>query len=624
MRDHQPIPLTAFNGLWARGWYDSNPLDHFSDCLNIKTVPNGFEVRDGFEQTFTVGSVLRQWVYKVFGQADRLLILDNNGSLWDSTNLLVPILTISGMTDFAAVSFGGRAYISPSNGITGLPGEKLYVYDGTSCRAAGGAAPSGGMTATEAATSGDVEAGFRIFAVAYETDTGFITAPGPAVFPTLTSTGGFEVTLSDIPTGPANVVARRLLATKLIVNYNGDQTGYQLFFIPNGRIPDNTTTTFNVSFFDAALLNDAWYLLDLFSEIPAMLWLNTYHGRIVGGGENANPSVVRVSEAGQPEAFNQVSGLLVVDPANTSSGVTNGTSFKDIFYLFKKDKTYNTADNNGVPSSWQVPSAIDEGIGADCHSIAEISDSSGVNIDKIIVAHQSGLIQFTGTYNRPEISWKIYNLWARINKKYFYTVQVAHDPTRQLIYCAVPLDDAIAPSHILVCDYSEIDPFAWNFYKLVRWYVWTLADGVVPTSIIVETSTTDATLMFRVGSSTGNVYTQVAEKRDDFSHAIPTPFIQSAILAIDSERGIQHINGIKLRIQGAGILTTTLYDKDKKTSSTLANLTLVNAPGREYDLPANFSVQGFMIKFGVSNYQEWFRCNAITGYAKQLYSQFPM
>jgi hypothetical protein len=173
MRDHTPIPVSEFNGLWARGWYDANPVDHFSDCLNIKTVPNGFEVRDGFEKTVTIGSVLRQWVYKVYGQADRLLILDGGGSLWDSTAMSVPILTVASMTDFCAVSFGGRAYISPTNGVTGLAGEKLYVYDGAGVAvAAGGAAPVGTMVAAESASTGNVEAGFRLYAVAYVTDTG--------------------------------------------------------------------------------------------------------------------------------------------------------------------------------------------------------------------------------------------------------------------------------------------------------------------------------------------------------------------------------------------------------------------------------------------------------------------
>jgi hypothetical protein len=36
LRDHQPIEITEFNGLWRRGDVDNTPLDHFSDCNNIK------------------------------------------------------------------------------------------------------------------------------------------------------------------------------------------------------------------------------------------------------------------------------------------------------------------------------------------------------------------------------------------------------------------------------------------------------------------------------------------------------------------------------------------------------------------------------------------------------------
>ena len=622
MRDHQPIPITEFNGLWARGWYDSNPVDHFSDCLNIKTVPNGFEVRDGLGNKIIIGSVYRMWIFKVYGQSDRILILDGTGTMWDSTALSVPILgPITGMTDFAAVSYGGRAYISPSNGSTGLPGESWYVYKGSGTAVkAGGSAPSGTLVATESTDSGNVESGFRVYAVAYETDTGFITSPGPVAFATLQSTGGFKVTLNGVPVGPANTVKRHILATKFITGYNGDQTGYTLYFCDT--LNDNSTTTIDLSFFDSELLSDASYLLDLFTNPPATLWLTMYHGRLIGGGENSNPSVVRVSEPGQPEAINQVSGLLVIDPANTSSPVTNGVEYKDIFYVYKKSRTYSTSDNNGDPSSWNVIT-IDEGIGTDCHGIATISDTPGVDVDRVILAHQSGLMLFTGTYSRPEVSWKIRDLWNRINQKYFHTVQLAHDVTRQLIYCAVPLDSATSPSHILVCDYSEIDPFAWNFYKLVRWYVWSFAGTIKPTTIIVETSTTDGTMLFKLGSSAGNVYTMSSSYKDDDGTAIPTPMIRTAILGVDKERGIQHTGAVRLRIQGNGSLGIKLYDKDMIGSYTAASLTLATTPGREYDILTNFNAQGAMLELKLSAYQNWLRCNGITVFMKPIYNGFP-
>jgi hypothetical protein len=37
-RDHEPITLSNFKGLWQRGNVDEVPPDHFTDCNNIKFI----------------------------------------------------------------------------------------------------------------------------------------------------------------------------------------------------------------------------------------------------------------------------------------------------------------------------------------------------------------------------------------------------------------------------------------------------------------------------------------------------------------------------------------------------------------------------------------------------------
>jgi hypothetical protein len=625
LRGHQPVEMEAFNGLWARGDDDAVPPDHFSDILNMMFTPEGIQTRDGFgDASLVITSVRRAWVYKVYGQADRLLILDGSGNLWDSTNLVTPILTIAEMTDCAFLNFAGRAYISPNDGNTGLPGEKVYIYKGSGVAvAAGGVVPTGSMVAAESASAGDIEAGLHLFAVAYETDTGFITAPGPAVFASVTATGGLSVDLSGIPIGPSNTAARRIIATKIIQNYNGDQTGYEFFFVPDGRIANNSATTLTVSFFDVALLSSADYLFDLFTEIPALLWLNTFGGRLVGGGENANPSVVRISEPGQPEAINQITGLLVIDPANTSSPVTNGQEIREVLYLFKKSRAYATSDNNAEPSSWKVTN-IDEGTGTYPHGIAAVADSGGVNIDKAFIADQSGLMQFTGTFARPELSWKIRDVWARINKLYFHTVNIAHDTNIQRIYVAVPLDAATHPSHILVGDYSNYDgSYNASLMSAMKWTIWTLADNKQPQVVLVETNTSDNTLVFRVGVYGGNFYNLVADRTNDFQNAIPTPYLQTGIIPKAPSGEILHINALRYKIKGYGALVTTLYDRDKVTSSVAAGHTLAANPGKEVTVLANFKAQGFIVKLSVSSLNEYFKLHGLKIFVKQFATSFP-
>src|SRR5258706_4864107 len=296
MRDHQSIVIREFKGEFDRGSDDVCPPGYLLKARNVIFTNFGVKTRPGFEKTITLANTVRIQTYKRIGEADRLLILTSDGKLWDSTNLATPILNIPAMTDFSMINMFNRAYISPHNGIRGLPGEFLYVYVGSgTARKAGGSPPSGfTLLATNSGSSGHVEPCFRFVAVAFETDTGFITRLGPVAgtvpsFASLTTTGVKKLTVNAIPIGPAGTVARRIAVTKVIVD--GVSTMNQLlnefFFIPNGRIADNTSTgPLDYDFYDADLVDSADYLLDNLDSPPAFVHVNDYNGSLVGVGED--------------------------------------------------------------------------------------------------------------------------------------------------------------------------------------------------------------------------------------------------------------------------------------------------------------------------------------------------
>src|SRR5678815_274518 len=142
MRDHQPLTLDKFNGLWNQGDIEDTPMDHFSDCNNIKYVGgSSFTVRDGLgaHQSIAtpISNVLRMYNYPT---ADRntVLVLTSGGTIYhvvDAITMYGPILTIPSMTDFGFTPYAGRAYITPFttevigglNRERGLQNEKLYV-----------------------------------------------------------------------------------------------------------------------------------------------------------------------------------------------------------------------------------------------------------------------------------------------------------------------------------------------------------------------------------------------------------------------------------------------------------------------------------------------------------------
>lgn len=497
MRDHQPIDITEFNGLWKRGDAESAPLDHFTDCDNIKFIQSGFATRDGLD-IFNIGIVaplpefVRIYVY-VHQDTESLLALDTLGNIYH----IIPgvsstiILTIAAMTDFAMVAVAGRAYISPSDGLTGLQGEFLYVYlgDGNPARKAAGAGPTTSPTTT-LVFPGHVEAGVHLFNVVYETDTGFLTEFDPNLSTdNIIGTNTHAVDVTNVPISPDTfVVARHIVATRAInpVEYTGNKAGYTYYFVPNGKIPNNTGTTITVDFYDADLLEDASHLIDNFEEIPAFVALNTYHDRLVGVGEWGDPtddedfvkvSTARLSAQGEPEAISEVDGLIVAPLDGT--GLTNAQEYRDVLYLFKNTRTYSYNDNGDVPSSWPGIT-IDQGAGCSVHGVATVLDSGGVNVEFLILTNYEGVLMFNGAFIRPELSWKIEDLWRAFfpqdtddARAEAIHIQIMNDSLAKRLYISTPAFE------ILYADYSNgLDP------KNIRWTPWSFPNSVTTIALM--------------------------------------------------------------------------------------------------------------------------------------------
>lgn len=330
-----------------------------------------------------------------------------------------------------------------------------------------------GLVAQNSDTDGYNDAGFHVFAVVYETDTGFLTAPGPEIFATLTTVDIKKaIDISNIPVSPdLFVVARHIVATKVIPQYNGDQEGFQFFFVPDGNIDNNVDTTKTISFYDADLLEDASHLIDNYSEIPAGVGLDTYHDRMIVYTTAPDISLIGVSAPGEPEAISQVDGLLIVpldgDP------ITNAKEFRDVLYIFKKSRTMAFTDNGDVPSTWPFV-IIDNGIGCAVHGISTVLDSAGVNIDFLLIANFSGIMLFNGAYARPELTYKIRDYWLLLPRTTtFADLQIMNDTVNQRIYISLP------NLRLIYGDYEEgLNP------KDIKWALWNFNPAISSIALI--------------------------------------------------------------------------------------------------------------------------------------------
>jgi hypothetical protein len=494
-RGHEPVTIDTFKGLFDQGDDEEAPLGYLCDGENLRFIGSkAIGVRYGVDMhqnvSVPLGNVVRIYNY-ITQDANTLLALTWDGTtgriyhVVDTDSVFGPILTKTGMMDFAFVPYAGRAYISPfatfqaSGGFNiekGLDNEYLYVYLGAGVAAApaGGVAPTGTFS-TVNGTAGNTDAGFHLFGVVFETNTGYLTPPG--AFNSFTTAAAFSVsfgTTTPIPLGASNVTKRHIVATKVITGYTGNTTGYQYFFIPTGTINDNTSTTLaNMSFCDADLLEDASYLLDNFANPPAGASLSLYHNRLVLAATFDDISVAYVSFPGEPEAFSQVDGLLVLPPDGRP--ITNAQELRDILYVFKIGRTVSYVDNDDVPSSWPL-SIVDQAMGTSVHGVAVVNDTGSSNVDFLIVATRRGIVVFNGRYIIPELSWVISELGLAQDPEDFRYIQILNAAVNQNIYVTLP------DRRLLYGDYTNgMDP------NQIRWMVWRF-DFKVNTIALVNTS----------------------------------------------------------------------------------------------------------------------------------------
>lgn len=489
-RDHPPAVISEFKGLWRRGDADTTPLDHFTDCDNLALYDvNAIKTRPGIgisqDVAVPLSDVKRIYNYNT-GEANTQLVLvineSDEGEIYhvvDADTVFGPILTIAGMTDFAFQPYGGRAYISPFASFAqgeltiekGLENEFVYVYagDGTAARQAAGPPLSGNMTIANGA-AGNTDPGEHIFGFVSETISGFLSAPG--LLETFTTSAALSVSFGSIPTsGDPNVVARHLVASKVIPSFNGNLEGYDLYFVPNGTIPNNTDTFLNnVSFFDQDLLDDASHLLDNYEEIPAGATLSLYHERLVVGATFDDINLALVSARGEPEAINQINGILTVQP--DGNPVTNGQELRDVFYLFKRVRTIGYVDNGDEPSTWE-PVIIDNALGTCVHGIATVLDSGSSSVDYLIVCTFQGISLFNGKYIEPELTWKIEDYWKELDRNAFGLIQIVNAPIQKQIMCVLPT------RKLLVGFYSH-----GMEAKAIRWCPWSFYPGINTIAIV--------------------------------------------------------------------------------------------------------------------------------------------
>ena len=507
---HQPIIINGFSGLYDRReeFTDLPPSNQaapiplniadnviFHDNYGIGTRPK-FEARDSVAGTVTQISPI------AVDNLQRYLYLRRGVGLFDSRDHTSSILTVTdtNVIGFRIKQLYGRVFITliqwSSSQLVGY--GNVYLYDPSTVadvRLAGGVAPEQRNSADIGVTQ-DVPTGYTsftdckyYFAVVYETDSGFVTPPGPKdgalisinsvrqnVSPNQIGCGLGR--LSNIPMGPSGTVRRHILMTHQAEIYFTDFSDFgkiRWYYAPQDvqdEFDNNTITsyTFNTLIFDSELVDEATDLFYQYERIAAGVDISDFAERLVVVGNKDTASeldkhAVRLSDLGKPESFSTTSGRILVHQRD-GHRVTRAFAIRNTLFVGKERGLYAYSDNGSDPGTWS-PFTVDSAVGA-------VDISEPVPGERFCIADKNGIYAFDGVINPITLTYPIESLWQRISKSInFPRLQIALNHSERSIYVCYSDEDASNLNrYILYGKYTN--PLG---ESPVRWAKWNMNLG---------------------------------------------------------------------------------------------------------------------------------------------------
>jgi hypothetical protein len=591
MNDQNEIVIDQFRGLYAYGANENIPKGYGSDVSDIVFTDNTIKGRPGFSLDITLPDPILR-VHN-FQRSDapvtpRYLVLCSTGNMYDTGfSLVTPIRFYAGATDFSMISLYNRAIISIHDRVSGVFPHRLNIWDPSimiAARDAAGYPPITGPTAATGA-AGNVAGGKHLISVAYETNTGFITKPGPST--QYTAPGNAQINLTNIPTGGAEIAKRHILVTPVLLSYDGNPSHYEHFFV--ATIEDNVTTILTINFIDSALVQSADYLFDQLSFIHCGVGLAIFQGCLLvygqggaGIGETVNRMIIRVSKSGQIENFSEVDGFVPVDPSD-GGGVKNACEFRGLLYAMKSSRLYNIQANDGPPNTWNVVQ-IDTGIGCECFGLGIINDDEGgVTNEAMFIAGRSGIWLFDGSVPEfPLTRWISDFYVGQFDFLMFNRFQLLIDSTNKLIYFNFKRRGG--EYQLLVGDYKKgLTPDA------IRWSYWKEAGSSFGFDCIVQDINTQLIPVLKVaGGGTSVLVAYDTTAVIDYSNTGIAPKYEFGYLRF-GDYGVDNFSQVGLKLEGT--LPTSMRIS-LRNNSQFDVKTLTVTPNRQnHRLKFNFNAE---------------------------------
>ncbi len=283
------------------------------------------------------------------------------------------------------------------------------------------------------------------------------------------------------------------------------------------------------------------------------------------------------------------------------------------FYVTGDRWTARVTDNGDTPSTWAPPIQVSDALGARFPCCVCYRTSGNY----AWIATERGIELFNGAYAERPITYLVSDLWARVNWAAAYTIEMADDTTGLRLFCAVPLDGATSPTHLIVVDYTN----GMTFDTCDISYDVFAAYGALSSVAAVKELAGTTNIWLAV--ATHIVHFDTTQRTDDFGYAINS-YWESGLVSGGLASKTFKVGAADIWARGAGTLNMTWYGPDRVRSVAPVLLTtqgvpatLTTSPGLTYMTKAYISkVEAVTCRFGTNAPGEFFELSSFSLYIK--------
>jgi hypothetical protein len=403
----------------------------------------------------------------------------------------------------------------------------------------------------------------------------------------------------------------------------------------------NTIPTANYQEFTAALVTASVYPSP--NAIPSDLVLEVYEDgtpnqtdvvaldniELYPTNNPINRTIIRTSYALQPEAFDSVTGFMVVGKDNGQAAKCFGNLLDGKLYIAKERSFYATQDDGAnEPSLW---------------SITQISGTVGTpsvhGIDRgeswLIVAGHDGPYLFWGA-EMVKVGQEIQPDWDTVNWAAGQNLYTVVDTTNRRIHIGLPTGTSTVPNQEFVMDFSQLGdgsdiasaPQAHYAYfnpsnivapgRARKWTIWNFFAGVGANSAALTIRADGSYHLLRGNAAAnGKVYDQVATQTSDDGTAINPIYqtyyfpsiLETMELQLGSHRKLtKYLTGSAF---GSGALSWSIHGAQDNRVKALSTLTLTNPAKWDFELNINFPAERASLILSQNAVGSWFHLSKL-------------